>query len=638
MRYYYFLFLLALISCDNNLTKKNQDSICDVVIYGSTPAGIAAAVTANRNGKNSIIIDPHERPGGMLASGISNIDFRTFESLHGFFREFMDSVATHYRNTYGPDSKEFHDCFNGTYFEPKVALRIFQNMIQEAKVDTQFGYLLDKLNKTDREIISINVRNLNSNEIESVKGKIFIDASYEGDLMAMAGEGYVLGAESRNKYNESLAPEEGNEHVMAYNFRVTVTKDPNNRIEFEKPEGYDTIDYPILLDGFRTGRFTELKQVIGIYEMPNKKANLNDRHSSDTESFMLFNETDKWPEATYEERRQLKELARFKAKSYFYFLSHDIRLPDEVRREMSMWGYPKDEFEDNNHFPPWLYVREGRRMVGEYVFTQHDGSPAKGSVRAPTHETGIAVGDYNFNSHGSHLDSTGHKVGMLKNKPVVPYQVPYGVILPKKTDNLLVPVAVSASRIGFSTLRQEPTWTAMGQAAGMASVIALNQDKYPKEIDIVKLQTKLHDADAITFYVSDVPPESKYFNAVQFFGNRGFFQKLYPDTLKSEAGKQIYWQHSKSFSFHGTSNQLDTLSPPPIAYSQHRAAFTYHDIKPRLILSDELKNEWLERASDLFGDSIKNKIVRIENNIETRGDFILELYQIVNNNIPDKGM
>lgn len=594
----YFIIILFVFSCNQKGIRDQDEAVYDVVVYGSTPAGIAAAVTASRNGKQAVIIDPHKRIGGLPASGMSNTDFRSFESLRGVFKEFTDSVANYYKITYGPDSDEFYDCRNGTKYEPKIALRIFKNMISKAGVTTETELILEDIKRSEnnKNIKEIKVRNINSGKKKSFNGKIFIDASYEGDLMAMAGEEYVLGAEPRHKYNESLATEEGDDHVMAYNYRVAVTKDPNNRIEFDKPEGYDTTDYPILLEGFKTGRFTQLRQVIGIYEIPNKKANLNDRHSADTESFMLYNESDKWPEATYEERLQLEELARFKAKSYFYFLSHDERLPDSVRTEMSTWGYPEDEFEDNNHFPPWLYVREGRRMVGEYIFTQHDGSPEKGSVRAPAHETAISVGDYNFNSHGSHLDSEGHKVGMLKGKPTVPYQVPYGVILPEKTDNLLVPVAVSASRIGFSTIRMEPTWTALGEAAGMSAVISLNHDEIPRDIDIVQLQTKLHEAGAITFYVSDVPPGSRYFKAVQFLGNRGFFQHLYPDTLNPY-----------------------TKEPG--------GAFAFTDVNTQKKLTEELKSEWIGLVGKKFGEEMKEKAIEIAENSRTRGEFIISLYE-----------
>ncbi len=598
-----FLLILLLVNCNGSKSEQSAAGTYDIVIYGSAPAGIAAAVTAGRNDKSALIIDPHQRIGGMSASGMSNTDFRTFEAFGGIWKEFTDSVALHYKNTFAEESQEYKDSWRGANYSPKVALRIFTNMIKDAGVTTMKGYLLEEAVMQGGEINALKVRNLENNQLEKIKGTIFIDASYEGDLMAMAGEEYVLGAESQERYNESLAPEESNPHVMSYNFRVAVTKDPVNRIEFYPPEGYDSTAYPILLEGFRSGRFSKLQDVIQILEIPNHKANLNDRHSSDTESFMLYNETDSWPEAGYAERQELKALAEFKAKSYFYFLSHDKRLPENVRAEMSLWGYPKDEFMENNHFPPWLYVREGRRMIGEYVFTQKDGRPAAGSVRAPAHEDGVAIGDFGFNSHGSHLDSSGHKAGMIKGQPTVPYQVPYRCILPKKTKNLLVPVALSASRVGYSTIRMEPVWTALGEAAGMAAVVALENDKAPWEIDVAVVQTRLHNADAKTFYVSDVPPSSPYFHAVQFLGNRGFFQHLYPDSLQADVGEHI------------------------IKYTWQ--AFTYHDVMPEVPLTDELKAEWIRLSQEKFGMEMKDKAIEIAAVSETRGEFLKAFYEKV---------
>jgi len=598
-----FFTILLLVNCSGPKSKESAEQVIDVVIYGSTPAGIAAAVTAGRNGKTALIIDPHQRIGGMPASGMSNTDFRTFEAFGGIWKEFTDSVALHYKKTFGEDSPEFRDSWRGANYAPKVALRIFTNMITEAGAQTMTGYLLEETVIQDGEITAIKVRDLAKGQSEEIQGKIFIDASYEGDLMAMAGEDYVLGAESREKYNESLAPEKANPHVMSYNFRVAVTKDPTNRLEFYPPEGYDSTAYPILLEGFESGRFTELRDVIQILEIPNQKANLNDRHSSDTESFMLYNETDRWPEASHEKRQELKALAEFKAKSYFYFLSHDPRVPGQVREEMLLWGYPKDEFIANNHFPPWLYVREGRRMIGEHTFTQHDGRPAPGSVRAPAQEDGVAIGDYGFNSHGSHLDSAGHKAGMIKGEPTVPYQVPYRCMLPKKTDNLLVPVALSASRVGYATIRMEPVWTGLGEAAGMAAVVALENEKAPRDIEAAGLQTRLHDAGAKTFYVSDVPPASPYFHAVQFLGNRGFFQHLYPDSLQARVGGHIVkytWQ-----------------------------AFTYHDVMPEAPLGEDLKSKWVQLSEEKFGLEMKEKAIEIADRVETRGGFLQQLYKEV---------
>lgn len=588
---------ILIFSCNQS----GEDKIYDLVIYGSTPAGIAAAVAAEREGKSAIIIDPHKHIGGMPASGMSNLDFRTYESLGGFCKAFMDSATAYYRNTYGPESQELHDCWNGLNYEPKVALQIFDKMIAHHGIEVLPEHLLTGINQVNNEIQSIQVKNLKSHQDSIIKGKIYIDATYEGDLMAMAGEDYVLGAESRDTYLESLAPDEANPHVMAYNFRVMVSKDPKNKVPFHRPENFDRENFQYLLEGFKSGRFEQLTDVLQILQIPNHKANMNDRHNANMEGFMLYELSDEWPEASQSKRDSIREVARFKAESYFYLLSQDENVPRSIRDDMNQWGYPKDEFTDNNHFPPWLYVREGRRMIGQYVFTQHDASSDSGSVRAPAHATAIAVGDFFFSSHGTHLDEEGNKMGHI-GEPTLPYQIPYGAILARKTKNLLVPVALSASRVGFASIRMEPTWMALGEAAGAAAVESLTQNKHPEDINVIPLQQRLYDAGAITFYTSDVKPGTQYFKAVQFLGNRGFFQYLYPDSLQVEPGAHI------------TKYVVE--------------AFTLHDVAPDKLLTPVLQQDWMVMAQQKFNLSSK-QVNELDNNSQTRGDFLQTLYAMV---------
>ena len=419
--------------------------------------------------------------------------------------------------------------------------------------------------------------------------------------MAMAREDYVLGAESRDTYQESLAPEEANSHVMAYNFRVIVTMDSNNHIPFHQPDNFDQEHFYYLLQGFQSGKFESLTDVIQILNIPNHKANLNDRHNANIEGFMLYELSDQWPEASPATRDSIRKIARYKAQSYFYLLSHHEDVPKSIRQEMKQWGYPNDEFTDNDHFPPWLYVREGRRMLGQYVFTQHDASRDSASVRAPAHATSIAVGDFFFSSHGTHLDEEGNKMGHI-GEPALPYQIPYGTILPRKTKNLLVPVALSASRVGFASIRMEPTWMALGEAAGAAAVESLVQSKLPEDINISKLQHRLHEAGAITFYTSDVKPGSQYFKAVQFLGNRGFFQYLYPDSLQVEPGEHI------------TKYVVE--------------AFTLHDVAPDKLLTPALQQDWMVMAQQKFNLSA-SQVNELDKNSQTRGDFLQTLYEMV---------
>ena len=595
-------FILLLVFSQVNA--KLQSPRYDVIVYGATPAGIAAAVNAAREGVDVALIEETDYVGGLTASGLSNTDFHSFESLGGTWLEFMNRVEKHYIETYGPNSQQVKDCWRGAFYEPKVANQVFMDMINE---QNNLELLIKlRLVSASTEILdgkkirltSVRVKDLDSDQLEDFNAKVFIDATYEGDLMAAAGCEYAIGSEGPEKYNEPAAsPKDW--HVQCYNFRVTLSKDPDNSIPIPKPANYHAEDYQLLLAGMQDGSIDELEDIIKgpSRQIPNQKADFNDRKGS-AMSIKICNETDVWPEGSPEVRQQIWEEAKQHTLGVLYFLQNDERVLPSIQQEMKRWNLPKDEFEAYHNFPPLIYVREGRRLIGEYIYTQKDGTREEGSTRAPAFENAVAIGDYSFNSHGTYYTCDRNLLGNL-SAPTRPFQVPYPVMLPKKVDGLLVPVAVSSSRVGFGAIRMEPTWTALGQAAGLAAAHAVTNGVEPREIKVEKLQERIHALGGLTFYTSDIPPGSEYFRVVQYFGNLGLFQGLYdPANVQNKRIKKL-----------GPGVQWTT-------------AYPYHDIQPEKKMEPALAENWMQQLG------IANQKLLKKAGKMTRGEFLNQLYQL----------
>lgn len=602
-------FLLTLIFGIWNISGYSSSKQYDIIIYGATPSGISAAVNAAREGASVALFEETDHVGGLTSSGLSNTDFKSFESLGGTWREFMNRVEQHYIDTYGPNSQQVKDCWHGAFYEPKVAKKVFMDMIEgeQENLDLILKHRLVSadtkiLNGRKTKITGIRLKNLEKDELIDVNAKVFIDASYEGDLIAAAGCEYTVGSEGPEKYGEpSASPKDW--HVQCYNFRVTLTKDPENSIPIPKPEDYDPDDYFLLLEGMMEGWITALENRILLgpsRQIPNNKADFNDRKGSKM-SIKLCNETDVWPEASPEVRQQIWQRAKNHALGVFYFLQNDERVLPNIREEMRAWNLPKDEFVEYGHWPPLLYVREGRRLVGEYVYSEKDGKPEEGSTRAPAFEDAVAIGDYSWNSHGTYYTcGCGEErelVGNL-NSGTRPWQVTYRVLLPKYVEGLLSPVPVSTSRVAYGGFRQEPTWTAIGQAAGLAAAQAVKEEIEPRNVNVEKLQDRLHELGAITFYTSDVPSGSPYFKAVQYFGNRSLFQDLYDPDKVAPA-------------------RLKGLGP----MVQWTEAIPYHDIQPEKKMNIELAEKWMKRMS-----TTDNSLLKKASDM-SRGEFLAELYK-----------
>lgn len=523
----------------------------EVCVYGATPAGIAAAVAAARSGRQVLLIEPTAQVGGLLSSGLSYSDFLSFESLSGFFLEFSQRVKEYYVRTYGANAKQVQQCWRGTMGEPHVNQLILKTLLNE-----QSGI------EVVRETVLVAVKSQGSKVLEAqfrtdeasfrVRASIFVDGSYEGDLMAASGVPYRVGREGQDEYHESLAPPVGDGQLQGYNFRFCATQNPDNRAVVHAPPGYHREDFLDLLPLLASG---EIDQVFGypnrcIYKahlpaLPNRKHDINDV-SNGTVRLSMPGRNLRWPDGDAAERQSIyDEHLRYNV-GLLYFIQNDPAVPAAFQREALRWGWCKDEFEATNHLPPQLYVREARRMQGRHVYTQHDSEydAAQQDARARFHPEAIAMSDYGNNCHGtSHQGPLigGEHHGEFYN-PVPPYQIPYGVLLSNEFDNLLVPVAASASHVGFSALRFEPTWTSLGQAAGHAAALAIERKTSLFQLDVQVLQQRLHAAGMATIYVSDVLAGHTDFAAVQWWGALGGLHGLRPRS-DSPRGRFVVGQY-----------------------------------------------------------------------------------------------
>lgn len=523
----------------------------DVCIYGATPGGVAAALSAAKSGAEVVLVEPTARLGGLLTSGLSHTDFHSFESLTGSFLEFSQRVKAHYIKTYGADSEQVKACFEGTFGEPKVNLLILEQMLKEqTRITVHKQAVLTSVDVEDDAIAQAAFTT--GQDTLQVKAKVFIDGSYEGDLLANAGVKYHVGREGRDQYGESLAPEKGDGQLQAYNFRFCATDDPNNRVPITAPKGYRREDFVAVLDFLKPGK---IDRVFGYPSrcivkaqtpaLPNRKYDLNDVSRGLIRLSMPGHNLG-WPEGDEATRQAIyKEHLRYNV-GLLYFLINDPAVPEVIQQPAREWGWCKDEFTETQHLPPQLYVREARRMVGQHVYTQQDSEHAPGDARAKLFTDAIAMGDYGNNCHGTSHEGPqiGGKHGGEMYNPVPPYQIPYGALISKERNNLLVPVAVSSSHVGFCALRLEPIWMSLGQASGHAAAIAAKTGKPVHEIPLAALQARLHQDKSATVYVADVLPGHPLFEAVQWWGTAGGLHGLNPMPEKpGQRGKNLHGQY-----------------------------------------------------------------------------------------------
>ncbi|MGN1256701.1 MAG: FAD-dependent oxidoreductase [Bacteroidaceae bacterium] len=476
----------------------------DICVYGATSGGIIAALTAKRMGKSVVLLEPSRRIGGLTTGGLGKTDVGRVEIIQGLALEFYRRVGTQY----GKDKAVFD-------FEPKVALAAYEEMLREDKLLVQMERRVKKVKKQGNRIREIILEDASSAKRPAlcIEAKEFIDCSYEGDLMARAGVTYTVGRESNSVYGETyngmqmlnkhqfpdgvdpyrekgnpksgllwgiLKGEmgqtgKGDKRVQAYNFRITLTNDPQNRIPITRPEGYDSTRYELLLRWKEVAPWNSknLRDCFAWDLMTNPtKTDINNNQAFSTD--MIGCNWD-YPEASYKKRERIHKEHLEYTKGLLWFVTSDPRIPAHIRQQISQWGYPKDEYPESNHFTPQLYIRESRRMIGRYVMTQ-----ANCQQDAVANDV-VGWGAYTMDSH-----NCGRYVvnGMVKNcgdvqihLPKGKYNISYRSLTPRQeeADNLLVPFCLSASHIAFGSIRMEPVFMVLSQSSVIAASLAIDQ-------------------------------------------------------------------------------------------------------------------------------------------------------------------
>jgi hypothetical protein len=545
MKYLFALVIstaLILLSC-NEKTAFNAD----VIVYGGTSAAVTTAVQASRMGQSVIIVSPDKHLGGMSSSGLGFTDTGNKEVIGGLAREFYSLLYKHYsdpaswkwqkQSEYG-NKGQGNPAIDGEnrtmwIFEPHAAEEAFEKMISENKIPVYREEYLDRGNgveKKNGKIISI--KTLNG---KVFKGKVFVDVTYEGDLMAASGVNYTVGREANSVYNEQwngvqkaarhhghyfkadispyvvagdstsgLLPrisaeypgEDGTEDnkIQAYCFRLCLTKVPGNKVPITRPEGYDTLQYELLarLSATAWDEFFDKYDPI-----PNAKTDVNNHGPV---SFDNIGMNWDYPEASYERRKEIIKEHELYQRGILYYMATHPRVPEKVRKAMNEWGFAKDEFADNNNWPYNIYVRESRRMLGKYVMTEND-VLSKREVPQP-----IGMGSYTMDSHNVQRYVT--RQGYVQNEGDIgvaaktPYKIDLGSIMPKTEEcsNLLVPVCVSSSHIAFGSIRMEPVFMILGQSAGTLASIAASGKKSVHDVTYEELKTKLQSDGQILEY------------------------------------------------------------------------------------------------------------------------------------------
>jgi hypothetical protein len=513
---------ISLLALAPVLCAAPQSQVYDLAIYGATASGAIAAVAAAREGLKVVILEPGHHVGGMATGGLSATDFGKKPTIGGDAMEFYRRVGRKYEIArYSQDV--------AWYYEPHVGEAVFREWLATAGVEVLFGKRLrekDGVRKTGARIDSVTV------EDGSVyRARIFADCSYEGDLMAQAGVSYTWGREGRAEYGESLAgvmektpkhqfslaikaigdngellpeiertplgtPGSADRKVESYNFRLILSDDPANQVAFPKPKGYDPHRYELLarlLAAMAANRPPTFRDFANMVAIPNRKVDCNNNGPFSTD---YLGASWKYPEGSYAERAAIQQAHVDYTQGFFWFLAHDPRVPGSLQAEVNRWGLAKDEFTDDANWPSQLYVREARRMVGDFVMTQADMQTA---LRKPDP---VGMGSYNIDSHNTQRVATAD--GLAQNEGdvqvgVEPYQIPYRVLLPKRAEatNLLVPVCMSASHVAYSSLRMEPQYMILGQAAGVAAAMAIKQQSAVQDVDTAALIEKLKKQGAV---------------------------------------------------------------------------------------------------------------------------------------------
>ncbi|MCF8225944.1 MAG: FAD-dependent oxidoreductase [Bacteroidales bacterium] len=535
----FFLVLTLYMGCERAYTTKDYD----IIIYGGTSAGVSAAIQASRMDKSVLLIETTNRIGGLTTGGLGQTDIGNKQAIGGISREFYQNIKKYYENPENWIWQEIIEYRDGGQtrteegedamwtFEPSVALKVYHSMMEDERIDLVYEQHLNRETGVSKKNGTISSITMESGETYS--GRIFIDATYEGDLMAAAGISYTVGRESNDQYGESLNGVQANDtslallgnisvngrnhnfvhgvdpyavkgdgssgllpfldpegpgedgkgdlRVQAYCFRMCLTDHPENRIPFEKPEGYNELDYELLLRNYEAG-YDRIPWINS--SMPNKKTDTNNKDGFSTD---FIGQNYDYPEASYAEREKIIERHRNYQKGLMWSLAYHKRIPEKIRKEVSRWGTCKDEFEREDGWQQQLYIREARRMIGDMVMTQKHCE----GIEVVSDPVGLAA--YGMDSHNVQRYITGE--GFARNEGNVqahvkgPYPISYRSIVPKEKEctNLLVPVCLSATHIAFGSIRMEPVFMVLGQSSAIAAAQSIDQACAVQQIDYESL-------------------------------------------------------------------------------------------------------------------------------------------------------
>ena len=506
-------------------------SLHDVVVYGDSSGAAVAAIAAKREGRSVIWVNPTGFPGGMSSSGLGATDFLG------------------YRNTFGGIASEFYDDVAKAYgtsfvrsFEPHIGKQVFEQMIAIAGVTVVYNEQLDRTSGKGLTMNGNRIKAITTLSGKTYSGKMFIDATYVGDLMAAAGVTYTVGREPESQYGEDMAgvrrgdtdprihygqkdkdhfvkevdpyvmhgdrasgllPHiykiegltngQGDKKIQAYNYRVCLTADPANRIPIAKPAGYRQIDHELLLRNFDSGD-TRLPALVEPLAGPGQKVDWNNMHAVGSD---YVGANWDYPEASYERRLEIEKAHETYIRGFLWTMANSPRVPENIRQRTAAYGLPKDEFTDNGGWPWMIYIREARRMVTDYVTTQLDCS---GTRKAPDP---VALGSFGMDSHCvQHIVTNKDKVqneGVIWRTPPRPYGISYRSIVPKKgeCENLFSPICLSASHVAHGSIRMEPVFMALSQSAAIAAGLAIDRNVSVQDVPYEALREKLEAAKQI---------------------------------------------------------------------------------------------------------------------------------------------
>lgn len=515
----------------------------DVVIYGGSSAAIVAAVQVTKMGKSVIVVSPDRHLGGLSSGGLGWTDTGNKAVIGGLAREFYHRIWKHYDEDESwrqQKREEYGNTGQGTpaidgdertmwIFEPHAAEGVFEDFVRDYEIEVVRDAWLD------RSPGGVTVEDGRITEFRTLdgtvyRGKIFMDATYEGDLIAAAGIDTHVGREASATYGEKwngvqtgtlhhghhfdaipdqqridpyIVPGDptsgvlprisaahpgekhaGDDKIQAYCFRMCLTNDPANRIPFSRPDNYDPQQYELLVRIFDAGWQETFQKFDPI---PNHKTDTNNHGPMSTDNIgMNYN----YPEGSYAERRAIFKEHEDYQKGWLYFIATDPRVPSAIQQEMNTWGLSKDEFTDNGNWSHQLYIREARRMVGDFVMTENELMQ-----RTPT-PSSIGMGSYTLDSHNVQRYITPE--GYVQNEGDIgvkckPYQIAYGSLVPRKEQcqNLFAPVCVSSSHIAFGSIRMEPVFMILGQSAATAACLAIDDKLAVQDVPYEKLRERL---------------------------------------------------------------------------------------------------------------------------------------------------